>query len=373
MIYLDHHAATPLASHAVRAMDAARPFAWANPSSVHAAGRKARASLESARDAVAAAVGTMPSGVVFTAGGSESCQTGIIGLSEGMRRIVTTQLEHPAVSESVAALAARGIEVVRVVLRHDVAPSAADFATHIDANTLVAVQWVNHETGLILPVESLALTARSVGARMFVDATQALGRIPINCDSLGASAIAVASHKIGGPSGAGALVLGRGVVFDSLLLGGGQERGRRAGSPAVEAIIGFGGACSAIAQRLEAMPRLAELRDLLEYHLHSLGAELLAVGLPRVASCASIAFRGRRGAVLVAALDLEGICVSSGPACSSGVDSPSPSVLALTSGDVARAAGTLRFSLGPESTKDDVLGAVEALRRVLERRLPNEI
>lgn len=351
-------------------MDAAREHAWANPSSVHGVGRAARKALETAREQVARAASARASDVVLTAGGSEACQLGVQGLARGVKRVVTSNVEHPAVRRSVDALADRGVEVVTWDLRDRVRPDVAAITDRVDADTLVAIQWVNHEVGIILPIEELALRVRERGGRLFVDATQALGKITIDTGSLGASAVAFASHKIGGPSGAGALVVAPGVEIDPLLVGGGQERGRRAGTPSVEPIVGFGAACDALDARLDAIPRLSLLRSRVEAELVARGAELHGVEHPRVATCVSASFRGRRGSLLVAAMDLEGVAVASGPACSSGLDQPSPTVLALTGGDVESATGTLRISFGPESDDGQVSRAMHALDRVLERSAP---
>ena len=209
MIYLDHHAATPVVESARLAMEQARASAWANPSSAHAAGRAARAILEEARRRVAGAVKVAPSQIVFTAGGSEACQTAIEGLASGASRIVTTTIEHPAVSESLARLAARGIVVMPIAVS-DEPVDPGSLVELIERGSLVVVQWVNHEVGAILPVEALGRICRERGARLVVDASQAFGKLPIDLGGLGASAVVLASVKIGGPAGAGALVLAPG-------------------------------------------------------------------------------------------------------------------------------------------------------------------
>lgn len=368
VIYLDHHAGTPLAPFARAEMLRAMDEGWANPSSVHAEGRRARALLEEARARVSTGVGARPADVVFTAGGSEASQLGIEGFSQGIRRILTTGIEHPAVARAVERVASRGgVEVIRLAVPSDRALEVGDVARVLDEATLVAIQWVNHEVGCELPVEAIALACRGAGARLFVDATQAVGKRAVDVGSLGADAVALASHKLGGPSGAGALVLAPGADIEPLLVGGAQERGRRAGTPGLEALVGFGAAMSRLDERLAAMPRIASQRDALERGLVALGATPNASGAPRVATCTSVSFPGRRGSILVAALDLEGVCVSSGPACSSGLDQPSPTVRALYPDDEARASSTVRFSLGPETRDRDVELALEAVARVVGR------
>lgn len=399
MIYLDHHAATPTAPEALQAMDEARTAAWANPSSVHVAGRRARALLEEARRAIADGIGCDAADLVLTSGGTEAVNTAVLGLLShdalpDRAHIVTTDIEHPAVAEAVARLEARGARVTRMPVRGGVAPSVDALAEALapmplaqgDAAgtapsaalatagaapmvTLVAVQWVNHETGAVLPVAQYATVCRAHGALLVVDASQALGKLPIDVRALGADAVAFASSKIGGPHGAGAVYVARARAVSPILAGGGQERGRRPGTPDVRAAVGFGAAARLLPARLAAMPRIARLRDRLEAGLVARGAVVNGhdAGSERVATVTHVAFDGLRGDVLVAVLDVEGVCVSSGAACSSGLAAPSPSVLAMYPEAPWRAAGALRFSLGPESSDADIDGALAALDRVLAR------
>lgn len=342
--------------------------AWANPSSVHAAGRRARALLEGARERIAAAIGAEPADVVLTSGGTEACNLGVRGLFAG-GALVTTEIEHPAVARAVERMAReRGAQVTRLAVLRGVPPDPADVAVAASAGGLAAVQWINHETGTRFPVERYAEACQRVGARVFVDATQALGKVPIDVRALGADALAIASHKAGGPAGAGALWVRRGVDVDAVLSGGAQERGRRPGSPDLLACVGFGAACTVIGQRLETQPRLAALRDRWEVAVRTLGGVINASDAPRVATVVSASFRDRRGDDLVAAMDLEGVCVSSGAACSSGLSEPSAVLRAMYPDEPWRATGALRSSFGPETTETDVEFAAAALGRVLARR-----
>lgn len=359
MIYLDHHAATPLTPAAAKAMDEARDVAFANPSSVHTAGRASRALLENAREGVATAIGARPADVVWTSGGTEACNLGILGLKS--TRIVTSEMEHSAVS---AAAREAGIPVQHMPVE---ALRDGAFEDFLGEGTLLATQWVNHETGSIWPVGKMAAACKSAGARLFVDATQALGRVPIDVTLLGADALALASHKVGGPSGSGALWVRREVELTSVLHGGGQERGRRAGSPGVEAIVGFGAACREIESRLTAMGRVAVWRDQLEACLLNLGGQVNGAEGPRVASATNCSLAGWESPVLVAALDIEGVCASAGSACSSGTPEPSAVVAALYPTNLDRARSALRLSLGPEGLTDDL---IEAACLVLERVVP---
>lgn len=370
MIYLDHHAATPVVPEAVSAMRAAEGSAFANPSSLHRHGRRARELMEEARAHVAQAVGARAADVVFTSGGTEAVNLGLFGLADGIERIVTTAIEHPAVVAPLSALERRGIEVIRLPVLEGVGLDPETVAGHLDRKTLVALQWVNHEVGTILPVEAVALACRSRGAKLVVDATQAAGKVPIDVSSLGCSALALASHKLGGPAGAGALIVERGLELEPRIVGGGQERGRRAGTPDVLSLVGFGAACRLVDERLEAMDAVAERRDRLEAALVRLGGRTNGASLPRVATVTHASFPGARGTLLVAALDLEGLSVSSGAACSSGLDSPSPVIKSLAPDEPWRAAAGLRLSLGPETTDGDVEAALAILERVLPRFRP---
>ncbi len=338
-------------------MEATSPDSWANPASAHAAGRAAKAHLERARRAVAQAMGAQPADMIFTSGGTEAINGLVLGVATP-QRVVTSCVEHPAVMASVQVWASRGVEVVML--------ERPDASFEFRAGDLVTVQWVNHETGSIFDVAAVARRATSAGASVVVDATQALGRLPIDVGALGVHGLAVASHKVGGPSGAGALWLPRNTELEPVLHGGGQERGRRGGSPDLRAIIGFGAACGVLQTRLEAMSAVAARRDRLEAQCVALGAVVNGTQ-PRVASVTNVSFKGRRGEVLVAALDLEGLCASFGAACSSGVAEPSKVVAAMHPDEPWRAESCVRLSLGPEVTDADVEGAGEILERVLSR------
>ncbi|MFI5306242.1 MAG: cysteine desulfurase family protein [Polyangiales bacterium] len=371
MIYLDHHAATPLCAAAREAMQDAQARAWANPASVHAAGRASRALLERARSQVAQALGAASAAdLVLTSGGTEACNLGVRGL-EGLDggHLVTTEIEHPAVARAVDALGREAeVRVTRMKVVSGLPPTGAQLAAELRAETrLVAVQWINHETGTMLPVAEYAAVCREACVPLFIDATQAFGKVHVDVSALGADLVAVASHKLGGPAGAGALFVRRGVRLSPLLLGGAQERGLRAGSPDVLHAVGFGAACDALRERLSAQPRLSALRDEVEGELSALGAVLNGRDAPRAATVVNASFAGRRGDALVAALDLEGVCVSSGPACSSGLPEPSPSLRAMYPHEAWRAGAALRLSFGPETTEVEVETALAALQRVLAR------
>ncbi len=374
MIYLDHHAAAPPCPEALEAMREAGQDGWANPSSVHSAGRAARARLEHARRSVAAAIGAEPADVVLTSGGTEAVNLGLHGLYRRGAGLVTTAVEHPAVLRMVDALAEgasggtpRNPELgKRIAVPRGVPPSPDAIAAEVVPGTLVAVQWVNHEVGTLFPISEYANAVRAQGGLLFVDGTQALGKVPVDVGALGADAVAFASHKMGGPAGAGALWVRRGHDLEPLLRGGGQERGRRPGTPDVVAASGFGAACGVLGRRLAAMPEVATRRDRLMTVLTRLGAAIQGAEAPRVATVCHAALRGWRGPILVAALDVEGLCVASGAACSSGVAEPSPGVRAMYPDEAWRGDG-IRLSLGPETTTEEVEKAAIILENVVRR------
>lgn len=363
--YLDSHAATPLADAVRDAMsEALRAESWGNPASVHARGRRARSVVERARGAVAASIGAAPADVVFTSGGTEACNVMVRGLVRSAPLAISA-VEHPAVRGPAEA---RG-DVRVIPVPRGVPPSPADLAPR--AGEFLVLQWVNHEVGTLFPIRAYAEVCGAAGARLAVDATQAWGRVPIDVESMPPSlvALAIASHKAGGPPGAGALWVRRRVELAPEMLGGAQERGRRGGTPDPLALLGFGTAATLIPARLAAMPAVAKLRDTLEEALLAREEVERNGEGPRVASCASLSLRGWRGAELVAALDLEGVMASAGAACSSGVAGPSAVIAAMYPDDPGRAVGSLRLSLAPEAGLDveDAPAIVARMERVLAR------
>ncbi|MDB4973194.1 MAG: Cysteine desulfurase [Myxococcaceae bacterium] len=376
MIYLDHHAATPLSAPVRAAIEQAHALAWANPSSAHAAGRAARALLERVRRQLAELVEVQAADLVFTAGGTEACNLAVLGLGAEVgpgAHVISSPLEHPAILEAVQAIGRRGarVELLAVEAAHGQPTPAALAAALRDDTALVALQWVNHETGAIAPVEEYARLCHARGVPLVIDGCQVLGKVPCNLSALselGVRAIALASTKLGGPAGVGALWLARGQALTALTYGGAQERGRRAGTPDAAAIAGFGAALAAVESRLLSQPRLAQLRDQLEQLCGACGASVNAPAEgARVATVSNVSVPGWRGEILVAALDLEGLCVSAGAACSSGLGAPSPVLRALYASEPWRAESALRLSLGPETQATEVEQACAILQRVLGR------
>lgn len=366
-IYLDYNAGAPLLPVARAAMLAALEQDG-NPSSLHEEGRRARQLVERARNQVAALLGAPREEVVFTGGGTEADQLGILGLAQRAaaqgrpRRVGGAAIDHPAVHGAVDYLVrALGWERVELpVSEHGLllAPEPAP------ALGLVVASWVNHELGVVQDLAALAAFATRAGALLFVDAVQAAGKLPLvealRLPALGA--LALSSHKLGGPKGAGALWL-RPDPVEALpvIEGGHQERGRRPGTEAPVALAGFGAA--AAAADLDAWTRTRALADAFEQRLLALGAIIAGAGAPRTGGTLNARFPGAPGQELAMALDLHGVAVSTGAACTSGTLKPSPVLLALgLSAEQARQA--LRFSLGPATTAamlDTVAGALPEL------------
>ena len=346
--YLDHNATSPLRPAAREALLAALE-SGGNPSSVHGTGRGARRRLEDAREAVAVAVGAAPAQVVFTSGGSEANALAI-GCAEG-ERVFVSAVEHPSV------LAARAEIVTLPVDRYGVVDLAAldGLLAETGGAALVSVMAANNETGVLQPIAHVAEIARRHGARVHCDAVQALGRVPLDLPALGIHMLSLSAHKVGGAPGVGALVLADGEDVAPLIRGGGQERGRRAGTENVPAIAAFGAAAAEIAQTDDEAARLASLRDKLERRLGELNPdiEIFASGVPRLANTSCFALPDLSAETALMALDLRGVAVSSGSACSSGKVGPSH-VLAAMGVPQALARGALRVSLGWSTMEDDI-------------------
>lgn len=373
MIYLDHHAATPLSAHVRNAMARAHEQAWANPESVHQAGRKARAVREGVRKQLAEALAAKPADVIFAGTGTEALHLGLVGFArarkaQGCDKIVLGALEHPALHGAAQLLAREGfrVQVLAPTAARPFAPEQLESAL-ADDTACAALQWVNHETGSVFPIAQYAEACRRKGVPLLVDACQALGKLPIDVNALGVSALVIAAAKVGGPAGVSALWHERCVELTPLLQGGAQERGFRPGTPDVAALAGFGAALDELGQRLAAVPRMAALRDQLERTGVALGASINGAEAERVASVTNLSFPGWRNDILVAALDLEGLCVSAGAACSSGLSAPSPVLQALYPEAPWRAESGVRISLGPDTSAEEVAEAEAIVRRVIQR------
>ncbi len=365
-VYLDYNASAPMRPEAVAAVLEASALVG-NPSSVHRFGRLARRVLEDAREQVAAMVGSRPERVLFTSGGTEANNLAIHGA--GRPRFIASALEHDSV------LRVREAELLPVGPDGlvDLATLAASLASD-PRPALVALMLANNETGVIQPVAEAARIAHEHGALLLCDAVQAAGRIPIDIASLGTDFLSLSAHKLGGPKGVGALVLGSDLPFAPSQLGGGQERGRRAGTENLAGIAGFGVVAAMAPDSLADQPRLAALRDRLETDLLRLARETVIAGrsAPRLANTSAIALPGLPAERQVIQLDLAGVAVSAGAACSSGKVRAS-SVLAAMGFAPAIAGSAIRVSLGWQSTAADVERFVEAWGALALRRQSSDL
>ncbi|HEX4259784.1 MAG TPA: aminotransferase class V-fold PLP-dependent enzyme [Acetobacteraceae bacterium] len=356
MTYLDANASEPLRP-AARAAAVAAMAAAGNPASIHAAGRAARRILEDAREAIAARFGAAAAGVVFTSGATEADALAIAGLGAG-RRLIVGATEHDAVRAAAAGAAVLPVD----------AEGIADLAT-LDrmlaegGPALVCLMAANNETGTIMPVPEAAAICRRHGALLHVDAVQAAGRMPLDLAALGADSIALSSHKLGGPMGAGALLLAADRPLPPLIAGGGQERGRRGGTPALPAIAGFAAAARDAAPASAA--RLAPLRDAIEHAATCAGAMPLGAGAARLANTTCLALPGVRAETQVIALDLAGVAVSAGSACSSGRVARSHVLDAMGAGTLAGQA--IRISLPWCADAADMRACIAAYAAMAER------
>jgi cysteine desulfurase len=374
-VYLDYNATTPLAPEVVDAVVAATRDLFGNASSVHHFGQQAKAAIDDARTSVATLIGGDPSEVVFTSGGTEADNLAIRGAAEaaeptGRRHLVASAIEHEAVLNTFKALARRGwrTTLVPVDQRGVVSPDRVREAL-ADDTALVSVMHANNEIGTIQPIAEIAALAHERGALMHTDAVQSVGKIPVDVRALGVDLLAVAAHKLNGPKGAGALWVKRGTRMLPILTGGKHERSRRAGTENVPAIAGFGIAARLAASKLHTeAARIGALRDRLEATVVREIPGTAVNGAPdaRVPNTTNISFDRVEAESLLIALDLEGIAVSTGSACSSGTLEPSH-VLRAMGFPAHRTQNSLRFSLGLFSTGEDVDRVVAVLPALVEK------
>lgn len=368
--YLDWNATTPPLPEVLDAMREAARTGWANPSSIHRDGRAARAIVEDARASVAALAGVDPRDVVFTAGGTEANNLALrsaFPAGAPPRGLVTSRIEHPSITKVAEALEREGrasVRWLRVTNAGTIDLDDLDEALR-SSPALVTAQAVNHESGVVQPLAEIFRRAHDAGARVHVDAVQGWGKVVVPG---GWDTASIGPHKMRGPKGVGALATRQGVRIDPVLLGGSQERGIRPGT--VDAALAAGFGVSARAASPPRWAKLAPLRDRLERELLAIATphgHARTVGDPalRAPHVANLVWPGWIGAELVAALDLEGVSVSSGSACSAGTVEPSPVLLAMLG--EADATRGVRMSIGDATTDEEVAFAIEAFRRVLAR------
>ena len=371
-IYLDHNATTPVRPE-VR--DRMLPFfgeLFGNPSSAHSFGQEVKVQFEEARQRIADQLGASPAQIVFTSGGTESDNYAIKGtaFAAGKGHIITAMVEHPAVLQTVSWLAKKGFDAsyVQVDSSGVVDPDEVKKALRPDT-ILVSIMHMNNEVGTIQPVEEIAAITKEAGVYFHSDAVQSFGKLPTKVDDLGVDLLSVAAHKIYGPKGVGALYIRKGTRIDPLIIGGAQEKRRRSGTENVAGIVAFGEAIvQAEAEREQLYSRLTGLRETLVKGLTERIPEVIINGDPSKTfpSTVSASVSHVEGESLLLSLDMEGIAVSTGSACSSGSLEPSH-VLVSMGIETVLAQGTLRFSMGRGTTKAQIDHLLEVFPPIVER------
>jgi cysteine desulfurase len=374
-VYMDHNATTPLAEAVADRMMAVLREEFGNPSSVHHFGQRAKAVVDEARSAVAELIGGDPSEVIFTSGGTESDNFALRGVAEalepsGRRHLVSSGIEHEAVLNTLKALGRRGWQTTMMPVGASGLVTAEGLTASLtDQTAVVSIMHANNEIGTIQPVAELTRLAKARGAVVHTDAVQTAGKIPVNVKALGVDLLSLSAHKFYGPKGVGALWVRRGLRLLPFMTGGKQERGRRSGTENVAAIAGMGVAARlAMAKMAEEASRLAALRDRLEQRILQTVPGTAVNGDPdtRVPNTSNISFDRVEAESLLIALDLEGVAVSTGSACSSGTLEPSH-VLKAMGLPTHRTQNSIRFSLGAANTEAEVDRVVAVLPGVVDK------
>ncbi|HYJ34086.1 MAG TPA: cysteine desulfurase family protein [Candidatus Binatia bacterium] len=373
-IYLDHNASTPVRAEVLDAMLPYFAEHYGNASSAHAFGQEAKGAIEEARGKVAALVNAAPAEIVFTSGGTESDNMGVLGAARALagkgRHVVVSEIEHEAVRNAAGALEAEGFTVTRVPAMADgrVDPGAVAKALRPDT-VLVSVMAANNETGVLQPVAEIGALCAARGIAFHTDAVQAAGKIPIDARAWQATFLTIAAHKFYGPKGVGALYVKRGAKAAPLLFGGEHERGRRPGTENVPGIVGMGAAAELARAELDtAPPRMAMLRDRLEQGLIARVPQVVVHGAaaPRACNTSHLSFVGAEGEHLLLTLDQKGIACSSGSACKSGSSHPSGVLLSMgVPALVAQAA--VRWSVGRATTEAEIDYVLETVPAVVQK------
>ncbi|QOV87711.1 cysteine desulfurase family protein [Humisphaera borealis] len=372
LVYLDNNATTQPAPEVVAAMLPFLTDFYGNPSSVHRFGQRSRQAIDVARGQIAALIGSAESELTFTGGGTESINTVIRGLLASRfprKRIVTTTVEHSATRELCAQLARDGAEIVAIevneqgLLDIDALRSAVS-----DDTALVTLMWANNETGVLFPVAEVAALCREKRVPFHCDATQAVGKLPIDVKAIGLDAMSFASHKFHGPKGVGAFYARRGLRVRPLIVGGPQEQGRRGGTENVPGVVGMGRAAELAAALLAAMPGVARLRDRLERSILETidGTRVNGSIEHRLPNTTNIAFPRLEAEAILLLLSEQDVCASAGAACSSGSLEPSHVLRAMRI-DEKLAHGAIRFSLSRYSTDAEVDRALDVVPGVIRR------
>jgi cysteine desulfurase len=379
MIYADHNATSPLRPEARDAMLAAFDIGATNPSSVHTSGRAARAVVERARAQVGGAIGSRAADLIFTGGGTESdalAVQGVVDALEGRCTLIVSAIEHDAVAKAAAHSGAivqtAYVTPAGTLDLDDLRLRMARWDKETLGTPVLCLMLANNETGIIQPVAEAASIMREAGGLTICDAVQGLGKIPVNVGLLGVDYLSVSAHKVGGPQGVGALWHRAGAPLKAILYGGGQERSLRSGTENVAGIAGFGAAAEAAVRDLPRYAALAKHRDAMESRLKAEGGVVVTgEGSPRLAGTSNFARTGFRAETQVMALDLAGVCVSAGSACSSGKVKRSVVLMAMGASD-AVAESAIRTSFGWNSEPADFDGVAEAWLEAARRTVLKE-
>ena len=374
MIYLDHAATTPLHPEARRAMEPFLAGEYGNPSSLHAAGQEAHRALDAARDGIAAALGARAEEVIFTSGGTEANNLALTGvfLAERPRRphLVTVATEHHAILDTCCFLETLGAEITLLPVDSDGFVDPDDLRRALTPRTaLVSVMHANNEIGTVAPLAEISAITRAAGVPLHTDAVQTVGSLPLRLADNGPDLISLSAHKFYGPKGVGALIARRGVRLRPLLHGGGQERGRRAGTENVAGLVGMARALElALADREGEATRQAALRDRLIRGVLAAVPGAMLNGHPtrRLPNNVNLAIAGVEAEMLLLNLDLAGICASAGSACTAGSLEPSHVVMALGRSPEL-VSGSLRLSLGRSTTAEEIDVVIEQLAGIVHR------
>ena len=374
-VYLDNNATTPVLPEVFEAM---RPFyleEFGNASSIHHYGQHARAAVEKARASVAALLGARAAEIVFTSGGTEADNLGIFGLVASGDHVISSTIEHHAVLNSCKRLEQMGCEVTNVPVDGRGVIDPDDVRKALKPTTkLITIMMANNETGAVQPVEEIGRVAKEADVFFHTDAVQAAGKVPIDVNKIACDALSISGHKLHAPQGTGALYLKKGTLIQPLLYGGSHERQRRAGTENLPGIVGLGRAAEVAKKWLESEPgsrgpaAMSSVRDRLQEGILAAvdAAGVNGLGAPRVPNTANLWFDHVEGEALVIALDLKGLAVSSGAACSSGAIEPSHVLLAMGLSH-QRARSSIRFSLGKQTTDEDIDFALKVVPETVAR------
>ena len=355
-VYLDNNATTPVLPEVFEAMKPYFGEQFGNASSIHQRGQSSRAAVERSRESVAKLLGCRPSEIIFTSGGTEADNLALFGLAGEGDHVITSSVEHHAILNGCKRLESVGCEVTYLPVDDRGLVNPEDVRRALRPHTkLISIMFANNETGVIQPVEDFGSIAAEAEVHFHTDAVQAAGKVSIEVDKIGCNLLTISGHKIHGPQGIGALYVRKGTLLQPMLYGGSHERSRRAGTENVPGIVGLGKAAEIALQGLSGIENIQRMRDKLEsIVLSAVGqTKVNGSGAPRVPNTTNIQFAHLEGESLVIALDLKGLAVSTGAACSSGAIEPSH-VLSAMGLSSAQARSSLRFSLGKQTTVEDI-------------------